>query len=356
MEYIIYGAGKYGQWLVSNFQERDGVRFQGFIDVNKRGRLDGLPIFTIDEARKEQKVIISIRKPEVVRTVNDNLRNWGFENIFWYDNISYAEKLEDALIDTSSWGENVLPYVEMHVSDCCNLNCKGCTHFSPLFNSLNANLENAMNDVKKLMRKVSHIMVFRLLGGEPFLNSELGNYVESLRSMLPDTCIQIVTNGLLIPKVKSEILECIRKNHVIVSISNYPPTKEKISEIMSCLDKHGVRYVISRYEDKAVFNKPLSIIPDIGYHYKCMSEGCVNIYNGKIARCPTLMYIFKFNHVFGTHLPEDGIVDLCDNLSGIQLLEKLNQPVPLCKHCIDNEIPWQKCGKVPLLEDFAIWK
>ena len=353
MKYIVYGAGKYGGWLVRNYQGKDDVSFRGFIDAYKSGKCEELPIFSMEIIEREYPIIISIRKPEIAYTVNCNLRKIGFKNISWYANNSYAEKFADMLIDTSSWGDNVLPYVEMHVSDSCNLNCKGCTHFSPLFNSLNANLQNSMNDVRQLMRKISHIMVFRLLGGEPFLNVQLGDYVQSLRSLLPDTCIQVVTNGLLIPKANSEILESIRDNHVTVCVSNYPPTKEKMTQILRRMEQYGVKYIISGYGDKAMFNKPLSIKIDSGYPCKCISDGCVNIYNGRIARCPTLMYLTKFNQTFGVHLPEDGIIDLYDNMSGKQLLEKLKEPVPLCKHCVENAIPWQKCGKVPLLQDFA---
>lgn len=65
------------------------------------------------------------------------------------------------------------------------------------------------------------------------------------------------------------------------------------------------------------------------------------------------MYIEKFNEVFGTHLPSEGIYNLEECPEGEKLVKLLDRKVPLCAHCVLNEAEWAVCGKNPRLEDFA---
>lgn len=48
----------------------------------------------------------------------------------------------------------------------------------------------------------------------------------------------------------------------------------------------------------------------------CISNGCVTIWDGKIARCLQLMYILYFNNYFNTSLPDEGVMKLEDCVSG----------------------------------------
>lgn len=65
------------------------------------------------------------------------------------------------------------------------------------------------------------------------------------------------------------------------------------------------------------------------------------------------MYVPYFNSYFKTRLPEEGVMELEHCLSGVELLQVLNQEIPLCKHCIQKEIKWSVCGKSAKLEDFS---
>ncbi len=66
----------------------------------------------------------------------------------------------------------VIPYLETHIMDSCNLNCKGCTHFSNLYEiDSNVSYEQFMNDINQLSQKC-FVIQLRLLGGEPLLNTD----------------------------------------------------------------------------------------------------------------------------------------------------------------------------------------
>lgn len=176
----------------------------------------------------------------------------------------------------------------------------------------------------------------------------------AIRDILPTTNIGIVTNGLLLLQVPDTLLECVREQRVKIIISEYEPTHTRIDEIVARLEKFHLLYERRTLDKKTLFNKPLTLSSHTKHKLKCISDGCVNIYNGKICRCPQLMYVERFNEEYQQHLPTEGIMDLTTCGSGRELLAKLRQPVPLCQHCIENSISWQRCQGKPRLEDFAV--
>ena len=353
MKYFVYGAGVRGKRIVANWGGISSDEIVGVFDREKTGDFFGVPISRYEDGPKEFPVIISLASLKAAMAIEKDLRRAGYQKVFWYRENPYEAALSGQLDDMGLWGDAVLPQVEMHISDACNLNCRGCTHFSPLFHQIDADLASRLADVRKLSCKVSRILDFYLLGGEPFLNQEVGAYVEEIRKILPQTRLTIVTNGLLIPKLPQDVLECLRRTETFVSISEYAPTHEIISEIQKRLEDAGVVYTLRPFDSKQLFNRPIEVVPSGKYPPKCISDGCVNLYKGKICRCPTLMYAFKFNETFGEHLPTEGILNLEDAPSGEELLNWLKEPVPLCVHCVENPIPWGRCEGTPAISDFA---
>ncbi len=52
-----------------------------------------------------------------------------------------------------------------------------------------------------------------------------------MREAFPDTALYVVSNGLLIPRVKKEILDAIRESNAVVYISYDPPTVKMTDRI-----------------------------------------------------------------------------------------------------------------------------
>ena len=81
----------------------------------------------------------------------------------------------------------------------CNLNCKGCAHFSPLSKEEFPDFAEAERDFARLGElfhgKCSSIS---LMGGEPLLNPQIEDYCRMVRKYFPVGDVQIVTNGILL--------------------------------------------------------------------------------------------------------------------------------------------------------------
>ena len=84
------------------------------------------------------------------------------------DRIFFYDVKSDRIM---KFGKPVLGYLEFDVSGHCNLRCKGCSHYSNLTKEpVWGDLERFREHLVRLREVFDHIEVFRLVGGEPFLN------------------------------------------------------------------------------------------------------------------------------------------------------------------------------------------
>lgn len=82
--------------------------------------------------------------------------------------LAYDERLNN---EEDDWlvpymDASYLPYLEFHIEDQCNLNCKGCEHFAPLATeSRQPDLTKFKRDIFQLKKFIHEIHVIRILGG-----------------------------------------------------------------------------------------------------------------------------------------------------------------------------------------------
>lgn len=108
----------------------------------------------------------------------------------------------------------VLKYIEYDIVGHCNLNCKGCSHFSNIQKEKQfVELEVFERDIKRLANLFSEIKRIKILGGEPLLHPDFDKFIVSARKILPKARIDIVTNGILVDKINEEVWDVIRKNN-----------------------------------------------------------------------------------------------------------------------------------------------
>ena len=359
MDFVIYGADEKGKEARLRLRILHGTDVIGYLDTMKKGDFDGFPILSLDDLSRDCVVIISVYSPRNAVAIYKLLRLHGFHTIYWFINTLGTPRnrvgfLQDECINLANWGDSILPHLEIHISDKCNLNCRGCTHFSPLYIENGDDFEAQMNGLKKLKKLFSCVGRIDILGGEPLLNNNIKRYLIGIKKIFPQSYIQVFSNGLLIPSTDRSVFEVMERENISISISEYYPTHKMIEKISQTLDLNHVRYKIMGFDHKQKFNMPISIKNDSKYPHLCISNGCVTIKNDMIARCPTLMYINKLNSTFDVCLPEEGIYNIDTFKNGEQMLEKMEEEIPLCKHCIQYEINWEICGTERKLDDFAV--
>ncbi|MBR1646959.1 MAG: radical SAM protein [Selenomonadaceae bacterium] len=229
-----------------------------------------------------------------------------------------------------------LPYLEFHVADHCNLNCKACSHYSGLVNEPTfPNLQKFTRDFERLHEFINDIGTIRILGGEPLLNPELNEYIRLTRRLYPQALIHIVTNAILLPKMPESFFETLRTCNVSIDISFYPPLESKMPAIKRLLEEKNIPFKLS------ALNRTFNMTYTLKAHNReqeiflnCEAAHCHNLYNGKIAACFLPFTTKYFNTYYGKNLPEDGALDLYEpDLTTAKLKAHLLKPIERCRYC-----------------------
>jgi hypothetical protein len=231
-----------------------------------------------------------------------------------------------------------LPYLETHLVDNCNLKCKGCSHFSPLFpeNSY-ARLDTFVRDFSRLQTLFENIKVIRLMGGEPLLHPKVIDFLEVARGAFPDAWISIVTNGILLLKQADKFWKTCADKNILIQVSRYP-IKLDINRIKVRVKQFKVDIEI--FSPKS-FLKKINLAGDSdiidSFQYCKTIFECAFLRNGKISPCSFPPLVFMFNKSFWEKIPtkKNDFIDIHDpRISGSDIIEFVNRPIPMCKWCL----------------------
>lgn len=134
----------------------------------------------------------------------------------------------------------MIPYIEMHIVDHCNLGCKGCSHFSGLSEPWFITDEDFVAQMKELeFLTKGNIPIIRIMGGEPLLHKHFVQYVVYTRLLFPDSQIVLVTNGILLPTLDQSYYDSLNQYDITVCISNYN-LKIKLKDCLSKLKHYQI--------------------------------------------------------------------------------------------------------------------
>jgi len=371
MQIAIWGAGKFGNYILRQIKDNNTVDVICIIDKNPDLNMEqGIKVvtpsvFTEEYSNKIDCILVAFLNGRSVRKqlMDMNVKAWGIiMDRVWLEQLQVAKDLKND--NNILWNDSeeiellpVMETLETNVVDYCNLNCKGCSHFSNIF-SKDAQIpyEIFERDIKFLSSKV-YVRRFYLLGGEALLNKSIKNYFQCIRENMCKTEIVLVTNGLLIPNLSEEVLESMIKFDVVVSITEYPPVTKMKDKIMAVLEKFRIEYEFREQVDTFGKNIDLSGKNNPMESQKsCREKLCQFLRNGKIYKCPFSAlgnYYFDYYNI-SLHF-EEGIDIFDESLNWDLVVEKLRkQPIELCKYCgIEERFKWEVSG-YPDKDDWLI--
>lgn len=240
-----------------------------------------------------------------------------------------------------------LSYLELHLVDHCNLNCKGCGHFSPLADPWFADLEEYSRDMLQLQKLFATVHTIRLMGGEPLLHPEIESFLFSTRDCFPKADIRIVTNGILLHEMPDTFWKACQSCSIGIDVTIYPQMEKKENAFHELADTKGVKIHIEKTVSfHAIYNKKGDSDAETNFH-KCRSRwNCPMLREGKIYICDVPALVSYFNKWFGTDIPSTGFVDIyTTNLTGWDVKKKLDKSSRTCCSCTlgwDNvpSFPW----------------
>lgn len=256
--------------------------------------------------------------------------------------------------------------LQFMISPACNLNCKLCSHFSPLVEDVSYyDFEKFTNDLLRMKTFVDEIDSIDLWGGETLLCQDLYKYIYKTREVFPDSSIHVGTNGLLLKKIDDSLIDAMKDTNSIFCISLYP-VLEDFDDVLLNLRNLGIGF-FTGYEHltsdpkRQTFFRRYDISgnnqSDEAWDF-CTSKTCHTIYEGKISGCyfPITAPIFNqyFKHEY--FITEQDIIDLYDDdLTTEKLLLRLRSPMKSCRYChLPIYEKWERLGKKSVLSDWII--
>lgn len=229
--------------------------------------------------------------------------------------------------------------IEYHVVDHCNLNCKGCAHFSPLANPWYARIEDFEKDLKRLTSLIE-IERFCLFGGEPLLHPQLGEFCKIARKYLPNSDIFILSNGITILEIIPSLVDILKENNIRMKFTQYPLKNVHYDEIENRLNSLGINCRIRKEKngaDKTLRHHVLSherVKHQSNDDCIMLNVGSVQLRNGRLYLCPIQAYIDIYNNKYHENYLADQFIDIySDDVTDKDILDFCGKHNDFCDFC-----------------------
>ncbi len=260
-EYVLFGASKECVQFIRSVDYllgNDVLKIKCIVDHDVKDESTILNVNEISSFYHQSKNLVNTR--ENLKLVHiDNFEPTGENVIITSDEYrQYYKEYLDKLNVKYTWYKNIAsiwPFIhkqkvhifqtDVLVTEKCNLACSFCNMFIPHYElPKHRDTQTILNDIDLYFNLVDYVSIFHLVGGEPFLHPNIKDVIEYILEKYSDKIDKfiITTNGTVLPK--EEILEVLKNNNVILSVSNYSNKLEKL--------KSKVDRVLGTYQEKNI--------------------------------------------------------------------------------------------------------
>lgn len=225
--------------------------------------------------------------------------------------------------------------LEMHIVDHCNLNCASCNHFSPLAQKWEISLEDFECQLINARDNLKNIKRLMLLGGEPTLHSNLLEICKIAKKILPDTNIDILSNGVNINQILDQKEE-FETLGVLFSFCSYPgytnyDAINKVSNISN--------YFNTRVESYQTLVDIEGTQDNFNNFFNCVKHKlpCLTLKNNQLYICPFAAHLEHFCKKTNINIPLQKDVDyleITDIKQDMDIVQRFCfTPKNICKYC-----------------------
>lgn len=187
-----------------------------------------------------------------------------------------------------------LNFLELWVGQSCTLKCRDCLHMIPYIKPEIYDVEELIQDLKRLSR-ICQVDYISILGGEPLTNRKLYRLIDFINSCPQIKDGKLITNGTILPDERL-LQSLVRLNGKLdVRIDSYPGSEAKALHFYEIMQENGIRSTLLRHE---VFEemrwkwlgglKQRQLTPRTSQavYTHCALKGCYTLANGEFTVCP----------------------------------------------------------------------
>ena len=232
---------------------------------------------------------------------------------------------------------------EVGITEHCNLNCRGCSHFSPIAEPYYMDLFVFSKDMERLSFLFNGtIKWIHIMGGEPLLHPDCESFLEIARFYFPNGRIDLITNGLLLLSQPESFWNVCLKNKIVIKPTKYP-IRLDYDKIREKAQFYGVSYRIYNYEDensekrftKYVLDPSGSQNAQRSFSSCSQANKYITLREGKLYTCPTIPYSRHFSRAFDYNLSisTNDYVDIFCARSKEEIKANLASAPSFCRFC-----------------------
>ena len=239
----------------------------------------------------------------------------------------------------------------------CNLNCKGCGHFSPLSKENFISLESLRNDCKRLS-ELSNGKVERIdiMGGEPLLHPDIIEILCICRDYFIGE-INVCTNGLLLPSMSDKFYSTCASKDINIAVTIYPikldweAIDKKAAFNHATIKKIGTKGYDHRLWYKNKRDLTGSQDKDQNFEICPWGNNCIILEEGHMSTCVMPLKSRSYNEYYQKEVfkvsPQD-YIDIYQVKSLEELMQFFSHSIPFCRYCLPNNselIEWGVSSK-----------
>ena len=188
--------------------------------------------------------------------------------------------------------------LEMNVSYGCNLKCEYCTHLGRFMKGI-VPLDELLLWYQSWNTKIRPSNV-RIMGGEPLLHPELEQIIYETREHWQDSQVELITNGLLLPKMRPSIFCALKEINAVVTVSRHfddPYYNPMLQAGIDALRKYGIEPNVTQSNwfwmkcyriDERGRTIPFQSDPEKAWKICYVKNMCTTLIDNCLYRCPQL--------------------------------------------------------------------
>jgi hypothetical protein len=270
----------------------------------------GIPVIAPAEAREKypDSTVIVTAAPAYHSEIQLQLAAMGWQQIFDcssllaafdYDRNSFACGVSALHYDLDRFfyeyflkhhpEKLVIPSLDIVITEKCSLKCRDCSNLMQYYtHPKDADFDRLFVALDVLMESVDHVLEFRVLGGETFMNRHAHRYVNRMRQYEKHTRIAVYSNGTIVPT--GENLRCLMHDDTYLRVTNYGVLSGKMREIADLFDANGVVYDVQSvdgWQDCAVIAKRDRTQKELEDTYRsCCANNTLTLMDSRLYICP----------------------------------------------------------------------
>jgi len=188
-------------------------------------------------------------------------------------------------------GTCVLAKIDTVITSRCTLRCKNCNMFIPYAKeTCDFPFERLKENFDAFFASVGFVYEYTLLGGEPFLHTELGRILHYLMERYGECIgrINLISNGTVVPS--DDVLSLMQQHAMTVHISDYTATvdyKKRLAAVEQALAAHGIEYYVipNNVWKDVVYPRDTYRAEDPAGHMRICGHSTHSVDDGKLYWC-----------------------------------------------------------------------